>query len=95
MRLHDGREFSQSNEIAIASSHTRTDRGVRHPSNLAMVTVVITAVIKTAALLADLLKIMPALLRLTAVLSVLSNLFVEVLLGFVNAFFAVTAPVGV
>ena len=55
-----------------------------------MVAVVTAAAsFKTPAALASLLKIPPAVLRLTAALTVLSNLFVKIFFGLVDAFFAV------
>ncbi len=49
--------------------------------------------IESAALLASFSELMPALLRLTTVLAVLSNLLVKFLFSLANALFAVAAPV--
>jgi hypothetical protein len=51
--------------------------------------VMITVTLKSAAALANLGKVSPAVLRLTAAFSVLSDLFVKIFFSLSNAFVAV------
>ena len=53
----------------------------------------VAVTIKTAATVARLVKVAPAVLRLTAMLTVLSNLFVKIFLCFVNTLLTVSPMV--